>query len=217
LNIGIATNFAFFKVLTGPKSNEDIDSGRRIRFLLRKSYDGKFSPEVRYRNNLIKFIQIEIYLFLLLFFVTTRATNSGFLTNFNFVELEECEEFDSTKREAKFAFSKPVPESIQLHWTLFIHFPRGNKTYLFQAREENGLLQAYRATTISLEETEMLERATYFGTVETSPNELLTKAKKVPTGKYHGSLNNWQTWMTRLLDRSILFYSILYIFIAHFP
>jgi hypothetical protein len=45
----------------------------------------------------------------------------------------------------------------------------------------------------------VFEKATYFGTVETSPNELLTKAKKVKTGNYNVLFNNWQTWIKEFL------------------
>jgi hypothetical protein len=115
------------------------------------------------------------------------------------VKLEDCEEeCDCTKREAKFAFrssdSLPgnSPTSVQ-HWTLVIHFPRGKKTYLFQA---NCLLQASRAE-IPFKDIQVFEKATYFG--ETSPNELLTKAKKVKTGNYNVLFNNWQTWIKEFL------------------
>ncbi|XP_046637495.1 uncharacterized protein LOC124315838 isoform X2 [Daphnia pulicaria] len=125
-------------------------------------------------------------------------------SDLDIVKLEDCEEeCDCTKREAKFAFrssdSLPgnSPTSAQ-HWTLVIHFPRGKKTYLFQAKEENGLLQASRAE-IPFKDIQVFEKATYFGTVETSPNELLTKAKKVKTGNYNVLFNNWQTWIKEFL------------------
>lgn len=115
---------------------------------------------------------------------------------------EEC---DCTKREAEFSFltsdslpgSSPDPNSIQ-HWMLIVHFPRGKKTYLFQAREENGLLQAGRAE-IPFKDLHAFKKTTYFGTVETSPNELLMKAKRVKTGNYNVLFNNWQTWLKKFL------------------
>jgi hypothetical protein len=45
----------------------------------------------------------------------------------------------------------------------------------------------------------VFEKATYFGTVETSPYKLLTKAKKVKTGNYNVLFNNWQTWIKEFL------------------
>jgi hypothetical protein len=51
----------------------------------------------------------------------------------------------------------------------------------------------------SIQDIAVFEKATYFGTVETSPNELLTKAKKVKTGNYNVLFNNWQTWIKEFL------------------
>jgi hypothetical protein len=111
--------------------------------------------------------------------------------------LDKCvEEHDHTKRNAKFAFRCPDLDSAR-HWTLVIHFPLEVKTYLFQTREENGLLQAYRAEIH--QDNKFFEESTYFDTAETSPRELLEKAKKVPTGKYH-VLTNIQTWLKEFLD-----------------
>ncbi|XP_046452617.1 uncharacterized protein LOC124200426 isoform X2 [Daphnia pulex] len=134
---------------------------------------------------------------------------------YNVVKLGECvEEFDMTKREAKFAFrstdlgswdsdffasvsdiTNSKPKTIQ-HWALVVHFPRGKKTYFFKARADNGLLLAYRAEGVAYQ---VFEKATYIGTVETCPSELLEKAKQVPTGEYDVLLNNRQTWLKDFL------------------
>lgn len=87
------------------------------------------------------------------------------------------------------------PEDIE-HYALIAHFPVGNKTYLFEATEENGLLQAGRAE-ISLKDIEFK----CFLTVTTSPEQLLAKAKQVPTGEYHVLLNNAQTWLNEFLKK----------------
>ncbi|EFX80488.1 hypothetical protein DAPPUDRAFT_243745 [Daphnia pulex] len=142
----------------------------------------------------------------------------------NVVKLEECEEeFDMTKREAKFAFrstdlgswdstgtphdgsnnSSSDPMTIQ-HWAVVIHFPRGKKTYVFQAWGDNGLLQAGRAENVN---REVFEKATYFGTTETDPCELMAKAKQVSTGEYRILGNNCQTWVkdfVRLVSPELL-------------
>jgi hypothetical protein len=129
------------------------------------------------------------------------------------VKLQECEEeCDEKIREAKFAFrttdlgswnsSSPSrqgectdrdPWTIQ-HWALVVHFPRGNKTYLFEAwkDEKTGLLQAGRAEGVDYE---VFEKATYFGSIETCPRELLEKAQQVSTGEYRAISNNCQTWL----------------------
>jgi hypothetical protein len=136
--------------------------------------------------------------------------------NVNVVKLEEREEeFDQTIREAKFAFRSTDlgswksyseretkttcdPKIIQ-HWALVVHFPRGKNTYVFEAgREENGLLLAYRAEGVDYE---IFAYATYFATIETSPHELLMKAKQVPTGNYDVLVNNCQTWLEDFLGR----------------
>ncbi len=132
--------------------------------------------------------------------------------NSKVVKLQECpEEFDDKIREAKLALratdvgswnSSPAstqgeintdsdPKKIQ-HWSVVAHFPRGEKTYLFQAWEENGRLQAGRAECVN---KEVFEKATQFGTIETSPNELLKKAQKVKKGNHYALFgNNCQTW-----------------------
>ncbi len=136
------------------------------------------------------------------------------------MKLHECEEeCDEKRREAKFAFrstdlgswasssrgginTDTDPKNIQ-HWALVVHFPRGKKTYLFEAwkDESNGLLQPGRAEGVDYE---VFEKATYFGTTETSPSELLTKAKQVSTKKqspcYNAFFNNCQTWLREFLD-----------------
>nr|CAH0107124.1 unnamed protein product [Daphnia galeata] len=66
------------------------------------------------------------------------------------------------------------------HWSLVVHFPRGDKTYLFEAGQVNvtGLLEASRTENV---DTQVFDNAMYlyFGTSDTSPLELLEKAKKV--------------------------------------
>ncbi|EFX80486.1 hypothetical protein DAPPUDRAFT_243749 [Daphnia pulex] len=129
------------------------------------------------------------------------------------VKLDECrEELDRRKTDAHLAFhiTKPYmlrpsavgednaagsdPKDIQ-HWALVVHFPGENKTYLFEAREENGLLQARRAV-ISLEDIQVQ----FFATVKTSSKELLKKARQVETGEYDVLFNNWQRWLKEFLD-----------------
>jgi hypothetical protein len=135
------------------------------------------------------------------------------------VKLEKCpEEFDMTKREAQFAFrstdlrswnSSSVgginnsssdrdsnPKSMQ-HWAVVVHFPRGNKTIIFEAWEENGLLQPGRAEGVDYK---VFADATYFATNETCPFDLLEKAKQVPTGNYSVVSNNCQTWLKAFLE-----------------
>jgi hypothetical protein len=148
--------------------------------------------------------------------------------NVDVVKLEECEEeCDNTKREAKFALRtvdsdiwKPLsggagintdmdPTAIQ-HWALVVHFPGGKKTYLFEAEwDENGHLQASRAEGVDYE---IFEKAKYFGKIETSPKELLTKAKLVPTGEYFFNENNCQTWTVKYVRKlsSILLFRLGY-------
>lgn len=80
------------------------------------------------------------------------------------------------------------------HWALVVHFPRGKKTYLFEAwkNESNGLLQPTRAEGVGYQ---VFENATYIATTETSPKELLRKARQVSTGEYNILFNNCQTWL----------------------
>jgi hypothetical protein len=82
---------------------------------------------------------------------------------------------------------------------LVIQFPgRGSKTYLFHAREENGFLQAFQAKING--DNEIFQKSMFFGTAETSPNELLTKAKKVQTGQFN-VLANKKVWLKQFLDQ----------------
>jgi hypothetical protein len=113
--------------------------------------------------------------------------------------LRECEEeHDNATREAKFAFRCPYLHSAP-YWTLVIQFPgRGSKTYLFHAREENGFLQAFQAKING--DNEIFQKSMFFGTAETSPNELLTKAKKVQTGQFN-VLANKKAWLKQFLDQ----------------
>lgn len=112
--------------------------------------------------------------------------------------MRECEEeHDNATREARFAFRCPILNSTP-NWTLVIQFPnRGRKTYLFQAREENDLLQAFRAEIHG--DVEVFQKSTYFGTVETSPKELLEKAKQVSTGEFN-VLANKKAWLNEFLN-----------------
>lgn len=118
----------------------------------------------------------------------------------NVVKLEECEEFDNTKREAKFAFRPPDLSrwNYSPHWTVVVHFPEGNKTYLYQAwkDESSGLLQPGCAENVN---KDVFEKATYFGTTNTCPSELLEKAKKVSTEEYKHFAYNSQTWTREFL------------------
>jgi hypothetical protein len=139
--------------------------------------------------------------------------------NVEVVKLSDCEEeFDKEPREAKFAFrstdlsswasssaagptnnTDSDPTTIQ-HWAVVVHFPRGKKTYLFEAWEDNKKLQPGRAE-IVFKEMEIFEKATYFGTAVTSPSDLLIKANQIPTGiKYDVLRNNCQTWIKDFLD-----------------
>jgi hypothetical protein len=113
-------------------------------------------------------------------------------------KLEECEDNDNMKREAKFAFRPPDLSkwNYSPHWTVVVHFPRGNRTYLYQAWGEEGLFQPGRAENVN---KEVFEKATYFDTVETTPRELLEKAKQVSTGRYDALSNNCQTWTREFL------------------
>ncbi|EFX80487.1 hypothetical protein DAPPUDRAFT_243747 [Daphnia pulex] len=117
--------------------------------------------------------------------------------NVKVVKLEDIEEeFDYVKREAKFAFRPPDLGSWNCttsDWAVVVHFPGGTKTYQFQAwRDEIDRLQAGRAENVN---KEIFEKATYFGTIQTSPGELLAKAKQLSTSEeYNKSVNNSQTW-----------------------
>lgn len=59
------------------------------------------------------------------------------------------------------------PYNIQ-HWALVVHFPRGNKTYLFEAwkDDEKGILIGGRG---EAEDDAIFKGAEYFGSIETSP------------------------------------------------
>ena len=88
------------------------------------------------------------------------------------------------------------------HWSLVVHFPRGDKTYLFEAGQVNvtGLLEASRTENV---DTQVFDNAMYlyFGTSDTSPLELLEKAKKVSSNgtPYDLTTNNCQTWLEEFL------------------
>jgi hypothetical protein len=136
------------------------------------------------------------------------------------------QEFDSTPREAKFAFrstdlsswktlnasvskfltadennqtdsSDPIPVQ---HWAVVIYFPEGDLTYVFEANqdENTGYLEAYRARHVDYK---VFEKAEYFGTAVTCPRELWEKAKQVKSNgtKYNPIDNNCQTWLKQFV------------------
>jgi hypothetical protein len=137
--------------------------------------------------------------------------------NAKVVKLNDCEkEFDREPREAKFAIratdlsswasssaganTDSDPKTIQ-HWALIVHFPRGKKTYLFEAWDDDGQLQPGRAQ-IAFKDIKIFEKADYIGTAVTSPRQLLAIAKQVKTGKYSAlGSNNCQTWLVEYLKR----------------
>lgn len=69
------------------------------------------------------------------------------------------------------------PYNIQ-HWALVAHFPRGNKTYLFEAwkGDKKGILIRGRG---EAEDDAIFKDAEYFGSLQTSPAHLLQCAKNV--------------------------------------
>lgn len=68
------------------------------------------------------------------------------------------------------------PKTIQ-HWAIVVHFPRGNKTFVFEAWEdENNKLVAGRAD--ENVDVDVFKNAEYFGTHKTSPKDLLDIARK---------------------------------------
>jgi hypothetical protein len=112
------------------------------------------------------------------------------------IAVKNEDEQDCTIRRATFAFRCPYLHS-DPYWTLVILFPDEKKTYLFHAREENGFLQAFQAKING--DNEIFQKSTYFGTVETSPQELLKKAKQVSTGQFN-VLANKKAWLKQFLD-----------------
>ncbi len=133
--------------------------------------------------------------------------------------MQDCpEEFDATKREAKFAlfrstetnswensfadgtFANSDPIRLQ-HWAVVIHFPEGEQTYLFEVAkdEKTGHLEAYRARYVDYE---VFKKSKYFGTAVTSPLELLEKAKQIKSNgtPYNLANNNCQTWLEEFLN-----------------
>ena len=88
------------------------------------------------------------------------------------------------------------------HWSLVVHFPRGDKTYLFEAGQDKntGLLQASRTENV---DKKVFENALYMycGTLDTCPRELLELAKKVKSNgtPYDLTTNNCQTWLEEFL------------------
>lgn len=146
--------------------------------------------------------------------------------------MSDCEEeFDSFIREAKFAFrstdlgswgsSCPIiskgsetdidPVSIQ-HWALVVYFARGNKTFVFEAwKGDDSCLQAGRGI---VQFEDLFKSSHFLGSLQTSPLELLNKAKSVDSigkpyslGLLNNSENNCQTWLKQFLkeiDESLL-------------
>ncbi len=148
------------------------------------------------------------------------------------VDVRHCpEECDDTIREAKFAFrtsdlaswtsvitsdgsvagrddgstatNSTVFKRLQ-HWSLVVHFPRGDKTYLFEAGQDKdtGLLQATRTENVDFEVFNNANNYTSFGTLETSPRQLLDKAKQLYSYyqmPYNLTTNNCQTWLEEFL------------------
>ena len=88
------------------------------------------------------------------------------------------------------------------HWSLVVHFPRGDKTYLFEADKDEvtGRLEASRTENV---DKKVFENAMYMycGAFQTSPRELLDKAKKVSSNgtPYDLTTNNCQTWLEEFL------------------
>jgi hypothetical protein len=128
------------------------------------------------------------------------------------VNVQDCpEEFDQTKRYTRFAFrttdigsndqSSAVIKELK-HWSLVVHFPGGKKTYLFEAGREDGtagLLQATRTENVNYF---VFHKADCFGTLHTSPRELLEKAKQVKSNgtPYNLTNNNCQTWLKEFVQ-----------------
>jgi hypothetical protein len=152
--------------------------------------------------------------------ISSSSSSSGLQT----IPLCDCEEeFDNTKREAKFAFrrvdltswnsssmsgsgdreTKIDPVNLQ-HWALVVHFERGKKTFVFEAWKdpENSLLQASRA--VAPDDT-LFKNAILLGSFDTSPHHLLSEAKKVKgIGETYslgllGISNNCQTFVIQFL------------------
>lgn len=146
------------------------------------------------------------------------------------VKLQDCKETDREKREVQFAFrstdlqiwkkyfasrndseftnNDPV---ITQHWSLVVYFPHSKKMNFFEAVEDKsgeeeasaqvkGILQPLRAENV---DDEVFEKAEYFGTVETSPAELLEIANQVSSNfsKYDGLYNNCQSWVKEFVGR----------------
>ena len=88
------------------------------------------------------------------------------------------------------------------HWSLVVHFPRGKKTYLFEAGKDEGtgLLEATRTENVNY--FVFSSRADYFETLHTCPRELLEKAKQVKSNgtPYNLTTNNCQTWLKEFLQ-----------------
>ncbi|XP_046452594.1 uncharacterized protein LOC124200414 [Daphnia pulex] len=141
--------------------------------------------------------------------------------------LEKCQNFDQTQREAKFALRKTdlqqlkslsedrknseftdMDPTIAQHWSLLVQFPEGNqkiaqKILFFEAVESaegdnKGNLQVLCAENV---DAEVFKKATYFDTLKISPSELLEKAKQVSSNgtKYDRFYNNCQTWVREFL------------------
>lgn len=137
--------------------------------------------------------------------------------------LEKCQNFDQTQREATFALRKTdlqqlkslsedrknseftdLDPTIAQHLSLVVQFLEGNQKMLFfeaveSAEGDNkGHLQVLCAENVDIE---VFKKATSFGTLVISPSELLEKAKQVPSNgtKYDRFYNNCQTWVREFL------------------
>ena len=143
-------------------------------------------------------------------------------TSYNGIPLEYCaEETDNIKRRALFAllttdlktsslssnFNSGIcggrdtsidPVDFQ-HWALLVHLEQGNLYLLYEASkdEATGKLRAYRADV----SRELFETARKTGYGETSPQELLGKAKCLRSNEYQLLTNNCQTWLKEFLHQ----------------
>jgi hypothetical protein len=179
-----------------------------------KEFLGRISPKLL--NSLIAKISNSDSTWDIDFFLTNVMQSIA--DTVKMIKLDECEEeFDQTEREAQFAFqlreSSPKLRSpstveddteldqIQHCWALIIHFPRGKKTYIFQAwKDDAGLLQPGRAEGVK---HKVFEKATHFGTAITSPSKVLEIAKTVPLNgtAYNSTSNNSKSWLHEFLTR----------------
>ena len=85
------------------------------------------------------------------------------------------------------------------HWALLAHLEQGNLYLLYEVSQDEatGKLRAYRADV----SRELFETARKIGYYETSPQELLGKAKCLRSNdtEYQLLTNNCQTWLKEFL------------------